>query len=276
MKKISCLFAVLTAIVVAVTPCLAFAAPDVSSDVSASKPTANMVKSEKAIKDLFKLTDAEKIQKQFYSIVKPRLRYATVRSLTGRSDKWLAFVDVYQLYKAGKPDGYKIQQATLQYGVHGLPPYSISCTLNIGSFSSTIEKSARSVYIFNYSTLNSDAEKGNVSIEILEFSSNPVIKLNENLPGKVINAEGAIKSMSEAYIAHCKALSPDANPIVKPIDAATLKLRSHVVDTLAMEMNYTWELVLIHDGVFPADATIIRYNVQTGKATVSTRAVNSY
>ena len=115
----------------ATAPILAHAVPtDIESSnrvVNSPKPEStpktsqSMTKSIKAISALISEKAPEKQVKLFSSLVKPRLIYATARSLCGREDVWLAFVDIYQNYSNGKPTDFKLQQATVQYGLQKLP-----------------------------------------------------------------------------------------------------------------------------------------------------------
>ena len=231
---------------------------------ASSKPTTAMTKSEKLIRELLAETSTAKQQKQFLSLIKPRLKHATVRSLYGRTDKWLAFVDIYQTYKNGRASGLFIQQANVQYGVLGIPPNPISCMLTVGNYTYSINSSAKAIYLFPTEALPKNSLSADISVIITDESGSELsIALTQSLPGDVLEIESAISEMATAYIDYAKTQDE-----IIPIDHAYMRLRSHVVNTQTMQMSYTWELWLLHDSTLPSPATYLYYNVQNGKVTV--------
>lgn len=235
-----------------------------------AKPSSSMNRSEKSIAALLLEQSDEKQAKMFSSLIKPRLLYATARSLCGRENGWLAFVDIYQNYMSNKPDGFKLQQSTVQYGLQQLPKGVESVTLSIGSTDYKLERDKRMVFRFPVFELGKDALSGAVDVAVILSDKTVNIPLEQEFPGTAPSIDKALSAMAPAYVAFAQ----DGSPL--PIDHAFLRLRSYVRNMTSLERSYVWELYLVHDVELPAKATVLRWDVFSNSTSVCLRELNEY
>lgn len=233
-------------------------------------PSFSMNRSEKSIAALLAEQNSEKQVKMFSSLIKPRLIYATARSLCGRENGWLAFVDIYQNYLNSKPDGFKLQQSTVQYGLQQIPKGVQNVTLSVGSTDYKLDRDNRMIFRFPVFVLGKDASYGDVDVTVLLNEKSLKIPLEQEFPGIAPNIDAALAAMAPAYVAFAQEETP------LPIDHAFLRLRSYVRNMTSLERSFVWELYLVHKVELPAKATIVRWDVFSNSTSVCFRRLNEY
>lgn len=270
-KKGKRILACLLAAVMMVLPLTAMADPSEEGEV-----TQAMTRSERQIQNILAESDSAKQTQLFSDFVTSRLLYSTVRSLSGQEDSWLGYVDVYQRYLGGEPDGYVLQQCLVQYGMKSLPAETGTCTLKLGTFLHSMEFNKQAVFTFPNEDLGDDALTGGVSLSVRYKNTLKRIPLEQGYPDEAneesLSQEKALSAMAAAYSAYYEPENREP-PLV---DHTVMRLRSYVRDASTQTRSYIWELYLVHGSTLPSSCTVLRYNTYTETVTVACRTLREY
>lgn len=212
----------------------------------------------------------------FANMVAERFKYVTAHSYSGKSGQWMAFVDLFEAYQDGKPNGEMlVQRATVQYGLSTLPSAVRSCTISIDEESSTM-KVGKDKAMFSFPTSTSDVFQSNgkntnakVSVSAGKQSVN--FALTHDYPSEDFSdIDKVLSAMAPSYVAYAE--KQDAS-----FDHAVLRLRSYVEGSDKLSRVYSWELFLIEEDRLPSKAIVIRYDCDTETAsTALRREIKSY
>lgn len=216
-------------------------------------------------------SDEEVQQSMFVSFVRSKLSYATAASFCGKSDKWMAFVDFYENYEAGKVVGYSLQKAMVQYGFHTLPYGTESCALTVDGEEETVEYDKQAVFLFPGREFTAEADISVPSVSVCVRGESIDIPLTaEELPG----IDEVLTAMAPVYLAF--AAERPAGEL--DLDHAFLTLKSYVKSASTadqLQRSFTWELSLVHSADTPSKATIIRYDCEAERFSVTQRTLRS-
>ena len=249
------------AVVLAMTPMLSYAAPQEKYATTAF--------------DILPIIDSDNRTTQaerFYEFICRDLKYTSVRSLYGKSGRWLAFIDIFETFEKGKSSGYALQQGTVQYGMHRLPLGTENTTLELGENTAILPFEKTGVFRFpSMLKLDESAIDGIGSVNVTVWGNTLTIPLIEESPSEDIPSfKEALEAMAPTFVLYARKNE------VPSVHASYMRLKSYLIDSSAMTRTFKWELYMLHGNKYPCNATIIRYDCETKKTSIIFREIKEY